>query len=321
MKRFSSRFIIVGIVLLVSMITNGFSKAWAQQANEFESRHVDIWSDGTRISGDLFYPKGLKTGEKIPAIIACNGWGGLRAAQNNRAPLVTKAGYALLTFDYRGWGDSDSRLVIKGKMPVPDEKGEVTVRAQAIRELVDPRDQIEDIINCINFISGEPIVDPERIGLWGTSYAGGYLLRVAAHDSRVKCIVTQVGSFHNGWVDKPKAYKQAIDRARGEIDPVPQEVDKPASLKGTPHRSRMADNNPIDFVDRLKIPVLIIDVENDEFNKSEENGHLLYELVKNRVPAKYELFPGMTHFEIYSKGRLQAAKLGIEWFDEHLKKK
>ena len=190
-------------------------------------------------------------------------------------------------------------------MPAPDENGEVTVRAQAIRELVDPRDHIEDIINCINFISGEPIVDPERIGLWGTSYAGGHVVRVAAYDSRVKCIVGQVGSFHNRWVNKPIAYKQAIDRARGEIDPVPQGVDKPARLKGTPHLSRMADNNPIDFIERLKIPVLIIDAENDEFNKTTENGHLLYELVKDKVPAKYELIPGITHFEIYSKGHPQ----------------
>jgi dipeptidyl aminopeptidase/acylaminoacyl peptidase len=320
MKKISVSFIIVGLIMFF-LISNGPLKAWGQQANGFESRPVNIWSDGTRLTGDLFYPKGLKAGDKLPALVLCHGWGGVRIRLNEYAPLFANAGYVVLTFDYRGWGDSDSRLVIKGKMPAPNENGEVTVRAQAIRELVDPRDQIEDIINCINFISGEPIADPERIGLWGTSYAGGHILRVAAHDSRVKCIVTQVGSFHNRWVNKPIAYKQAIDRARGEIDPVPQGVDKPANLKGTPHRSRMADHNPIDFVDRLKIPVLIIDVENDQFNKTKENGHLLYELVKDKVPAKYDLIPGITHFEIYSKGARQAVKLTIEWYDKHLKKK
>ena len=33
------------------------------------------------------------------------------------APEFAKAGYVVLSFDYRGWGDSDSRMVIKEKIP------------------------------------------------------------------------------------------------------------------------------------------------------------------------------------------------------------
>jgi hypothetical protein len=312
MKKFSVLVVIFGLVLFLLI----------HQANAFESRPVNIWSDGTRLSGNLFYPEGLRTGVKLPAIILCHGWGGLRAQLNkDYAPVFAKAGYAVLTFDYRGWGDSDSRLVIKGKMPKPDEKGEVTVRAQAIRELVDPRDQVEDIINCISFISGEPMVDPGRIGLWGTSFGGGNVVFVAAHDSRVKCLVSQVGSLHHRWGSKQKVNKQAVDRARGEIDPVPQGVDQVPRLKGTPHLSRMADFHPIDFADRLKIPILIIDAEKEELMKIKEHGQLLYELVKDKIQAKYEVLPGITHFEIYTKGRLQAIKLAIDWYDEYLKKK
>ena len=43
-------------------------------ADEIQSRLVDIWSDGTRLSGDLWYPKGLKVGGNLPAIIFCHGW-------------------------------------------------------------------------------------------------------------------------------------------------------------------------------------------------------------------------------------------------------
>ena len=311
MKKYFIHFVI-GLILLLLV----------QQAKAFESRPVNIWSDGTRLSGDLFYPKGLKAGDKLPAIILCHGWGGLRSHLNkDYAPLFAKAGYVVLTFDYRGWGDSDSRLVIKGRMPKPDENGEVRVRARAIRELVDPKDQTEDIIHCINFISGESIADPERIGLWGTSLGGGHVVYVSAHDSRVKCIVSQVGSMHRRWVPKQKAYKQAIDRSRGEIDPVPQGVDQVQGLKGAPHLSRMVDNHPIDHASRLKIPVLIIDAEKEELFKINEHGRLLYDLVKDKVPAKYEVVPGVTHFEIYSKGRMQATQLAIEWYHEHLMKK
>jgi acetyl xylan esterase AXE1 len=35
-------------------------------------------------------------------------------------------------------------------------------------------------------------VDPERIGVWGSSYSGGHALVVGAIDRRVKCVVSQV---------------------------------------------------------------------------------------------------------------------------------
>src|SRR4030042_3516231 len=102
MKKYFIRFVI-GLILLLLV----------QQAKAFESRPINIWSDGTRLSGDLFYPRGLKAGDKLPAIILCHGWGGLRSHLNkDYAPLFAKAGYVVLTFDYRGWGGRDRRLAI-----------------------------------------------------------------------------------------------------------------------------------------------------------------------------------------------------------------
>ena len=209
MKVWAVRFVVVGLLALLGLLTCGLQPVRSSEtaksgiaAVEVESRHVDIWSDGTRLSGDLWYPKGLQSGDNRSAIILCHGWGGVRTHLNQAyAPEFAKAGYVVLTFDYRGWGDSDSRLVFMEKMPLPDVNGMITVRAQAICELVDPFDQTEDIINCLNFLSGEPGVDPARIGLWGTSFGGGHVVYVAAHDKRVKCIVSQVPSMDGGWVN------------------------------------------------------------------------------------------------------------------------
>jgi len=107
---------------------------------------VEIWSDGTRLAGDVFYPKATAEGEKLPTIVLCHGWGGTKSHLNRGiAPRFAAAGYLVLAFDYRGWGESDARLVVREKMPEPDEDGYVTVKAQAIRQLVDPLDQQEDI--------------------------------------------------------------------------------------------------------------------------------------------------------------------------------
>ena len=288
-------------------------------AFKIESRHVDIWSDGTRLSGDLWSPRGLQSADKLPAVILCHGWGGVRSHFNQAyAPEFVTAGYVVLTFDYRGWGDSDSRLVIKEKMPEPDEGGMITVRAQAIRELVDPLDQTEDIINCINFLSGEPGVDPDRIGLWGTSFGGGHVVYVATLDKRVKCIVSQVPAMDGGWVNlfyQPS--KLATQRARGEIDPVPQDINKIGRLNGTPFLSRIAKYHPVEFANHLKIPIFIIVAEKEELMDNKLHGERVYNIVKGIVPAKYEVFSG-THFEIYGKGRKQAIKMAITWFAKHL---
>ena len=326
MKSCSRRFVIAGLVVLSGLLVCGRQDVRSQDtakpevaAFKIESRHVDIWSDGTRLAGDLWSPKGLQSGDKLPAVILCHGWGGVRSHFNKAyAPEFATAGYVVLTFDYRGWGDSDSRLVIKEKMPEPDESGMITVRAQAIRELVDPFDQTEDIINCINFLSGEPGVDPDRIGLWGTSFGGGHVVYVAAFDKRVKCIVSQVPSMNGGWVNlyyQPS--KLATQRARGEIDPVPQNVNKIGRLKGTPFLSRIAKYHPVEFANHLKIPILIIVAEKEELMDNKLHGERVYNIVKGIVPAKYEVFSG-THFEIYGKGRKQSIKMAITWFAKHL---
>lgn len=326
MKRYLEGFIIAGLVVILSVIAGNLSHLWSQKtekvkakSTEIESRHVNIWSDGTRLSGDLFYPKNLKPQDKLPAIILCHGWGGVRSHLNQYyAPEFAKAGYVVLTFDYRGWADSDSRLVIKGKMSQPDKNGIVTVQARAIREVVDPFDQTEDIVSCIDFISGEPGVDPRRIGLWGTSFGGGHVLYVATHDKRIKCIVSQVPSMDGSWVYlyyQPS--KIAAQRARGKIAPVPQGVNKVPGLNGTPYLSRIANYHPVEFSKNLKVPILIVIAEKEELMDNKLHGERVYNLVKDSVPAKYEVFPG-THFEIYRQGRKPSIDMAIDWFKKHL---
>jgi dienelactone hydrolase len=326
--RFKMPKLTMNLVIMVVSIScaMGQESSNVQDSNEvlsyrIKSHQVDIWSDGTRLSGDLFYPDDPKIVGKLPAIILCHGWGGLRSHLNKAyAPMFAQAGYVVLTFDYRGWGNSDSRLVLKDKMPKPDANGLVTVKVLAIRELVDPFDQVEDIGSAIDFIIGESRVDKGRIGLWGTSFGGGHVVYVAAHDRRIKCIVSQVPSMDGNWVNEYfKPAELATQRARGEIEPVPQGVNQIPGLRGTPYLSRIAKYRPVLFSEELKVPILIIVAEEEELMDNRQHGEKVYNLVKNNIPAKYEIFPG-THYEIYDKNRVRATKMAIDWFDTYLKK-
>ncbi len=291
-------------------------------------RDITLWSDGTRLSGVLLYPKDRGEGEKLPAIVMCNGWGGTKAflMRSGISPRFAAAGYVVINYDYRGWGDSDSRLVVHDEMPKPDANGFVTVKAQAVREVVDPVDQQQDIDAAISYVYGEPMVDKDRIGIWGTSFGGGHVIYRAALDSRIACVVAQVGSMPDDWTNRyparlKRVYEGKSARARGDVDPVPQGGGSPGGLKGTPYGARIALFNPGQYANRIRVPTLLIDAEQEHNFKIEENSGRVHQILKtNGVPTEYHVLKGRKHYDVYSGECLDdVTKLEIPWFDKYLK--
>jgi uncharacterized protein len=285
-----------------------------------ERRAITIWSDGTRMAGDLWLPDGFGNGNDRPAIVLTHGWGGVRSHLNNTyAPKFAKAGFVVLTFDYRGWVDSGSRLVIIGDQPSPDENGEITVRARAIRQVVDPHDQVRDITSALDYLVGEPGVDVARIGIWGTSYSGGHVIVVGARDKRVAAIVSQVGYQGVGWTPSRQQFanQRAIDKARGVIDPIPQGIDVVPNLTGTPDLAKMFDYRPIDFAPDVRVPTMVIDVTGEELFDRTKNGQAVYKIIKENTDAVYETFSGK-HYRIYDQHYPAASSLALDWFQRHL---
>jgi len=322
-----------GIVVILSCTLMSHA-ALAQEEKAVDNhptvlqRDITLWSDGTRLSGILLYPKDREEGQKLPAIVLCNGWGGTKAflMQSGIAPRFAAAGYVVIAYDYRGWGDSDSRLVVRGEMPKPDDEGNVTVKAQAIREVVDPFDQQEDIDAAVSYIHGEPMVDTARIGIWGTSFGGGHVIYRAAHDRRIACVVAQVGSMPDDWTKRFPAglngvYKGKSARARGDADPVPQGGGSPGVLQGTPYSERIAVFNPGQYADRVQVPTLLVDAEQEHYFKIEENSGRVHEILeKNGVPTEYHVLVGKKHYDVYSGQCLDdVMELEIPWFDKYLK--
>src|SRR5215471_16421366 len=132
-----------------------------------------------------------------------------------------------------------------------------------IREVVDPLEQTQDIFNVIHWAMGEPQVDKKRVGLWGSSYSGGHVVYVAAHDPRIKAIVSQVGAEDSrppaqlgtfGTVDQQTqtAYDEATKRARGEIGYPPPRARVIGNLQGAPIREKLLRYAPVDDVPLIK---------------------------------------------------------------------
>ena len=115
-------------------------------------------------NGDAF------AGERgVPCVVMAPGFAGTRdtSALIDYARGFTGAGLAVVLFDYRGFGGS-------GGSP---------------RQLVSASRQRRDYRAAIAAARQLPGVDPERIVLWGISYSGGHVVRVAAEEGRGAAVI------------------------------------------------------------------------------------------------------------------------------------
>src|ERR1700758_792630 len=126
------------------------------------------------LRGWLFVPHGPAP---HPAITMAHGFAGVKEHGLERfARAFADAGFAVLVHDHRGFGAS----------------------AGSPRFDVDPWVQIADWRRAISFLENHPVIDPDRIGLWGTSYAGGHAIVLGATDRRLRAVVAQVPTI-NGY--------------------------------------------------------------------------------------------------------------------------
>jgi len=324
----------ISILLIVAI---AFSSAvYAQQAAQpftppadLDYRKTDVMSEGVRLTAELYSPKSA-AGKQLPTIIMSHGWGGTAALLRNVAMDFAHAGYFVIAFDYRGWGASDSRVILTAPEPAKKEGNKFTAEVMEIREVVDPLEQTQDIFNVIHWAMGEPQVDKNRIGLWGSSYSGGHVVYVAAHDSRVKCIVSQVGAMDSrptaqlasagSAEDQYKlAYEEATKRARGEIGYPAPRARVIGNLQGAPIREKLLRYSPVDDAAMIKnCAMMFVVAEKEELFDNTKHAKLVFD--RAREPKKYVVIPGITHYGVYTTARVEATKLEIEWYDQHLKK-
>lgn len=292
-----------------------------------EKREVTIWSDGTRMFGDLYLPKERKEGQKFPAIVFCNGTGGTRKGAVRFCATAAANGFVALGFDYRGWGSSESQLMALDPQPKPDENGEMTVKVRALRWQMNYTDQTEDIRAAISFISGEPSVDYKRIGIIGTSYGGGLVTSVAGMDARVKCLVAQVPGMGGQRSGRAlyAAYALATRQARGDAEPVPFNTGKMGGKMSSysqmrVNRAKTIGFSPHEAARKIKVPTLIIDAENEELMDRMKNGKQVAEIIhESGGTVKYHVIPDIGHYGIYREAFAAATKMEIDWFNRYLK--
>lgn len=288
---------------------------------------VHFYSEGSKLHGLLRLP--AEGSGPWPAIVQGPGWLGLHDAKlyERYHRSFTAAGYAVLVFDYRGFGASEG------------EKG-----------LILPTWQAEDIRNGITYMQTRSEVDPNRIGLFGSGGTGGALpIYVAALDKRVKCVVSNYG-FASGrdWLHSMRreyewlALLQRLenDRKKRVLEGQGEMVSPREDLMVvTPERvqtavkkdvdSRIPDRVPLrcaeaimeftpeDYVAAIAPrAILFIATEGDAVTP-EDQTFRLYE--KAGQPKKLIVQKETSHYKAYDQYFDQVTPQIIDWYHRHLR--
>ena len=288
-------------------------------------------SQGVDLAGWLFTPDNDR-GENRPAIVMAHGLSCVKEqGLEPFARCFAAAGFVVLVFDHRCFGTS-------GGEP---------------RGRLFPLDQVEDYAAALTWLATRPRVDPERLGVWGTSFSGGVVLRLAVTDRRVRAVVAQVPSVVNAensifmnpgengiltrLIHRAKSAPDTFGSGEGTIPVTAGEGEigvltgpEPLAMYHSPEwsvpswRNRITVNSlekirdfdaTMGIEDSTPTPILMIAADRDIF--------IPPDLVRRALdragePKELQILP-CGHFDIYrTPWRNKAADLATAWFRQFL---
>ena len=150
--------------LVLALVVLGLAAPGTAAAFSKQDRPITM-SDGVKIATTYYIPDGVPPAGGWPAVMLFHGLGGSRTDAGSPLGMslnsvaetqLVPQGYAALTFDARGHGQSEGLVSIDG-----------------------PR-EIQDVRELFGWLAAQPVVNGQRIGAFGYSYGGGAIWRATA---------------------------------------------------------------------------------------------------------------------------------------------
>lgn len=263
--------------------------------NKEETREaITLEHKGEKIFGILHRPLNA---EKTPAILFCQGFGGNKCGKLDiyvsLAKELTKRGFSVFRFDYRGTGDSEGNS-----------------------KILTLEDKIEDAIVALKFIESDSHIDSSKIGVFGRSLGGAIALLAARRYGNVKTFALWAPVFNGEqWLELWKSLKQDPSNVqiKQELKKIPGEIPNESFLK-----QLFALNVTESLVHFRSIPLLHIHGEMDQVVKKSHTEE--YRKVCKDFPnKKFVQLAEASHDFAFSPDRPIAEQETIEWFVETLR--
>lgn len=128
-------------------------------------------AEGALCAATLYVPQDARPDQELPAILMLGGWGSIqRAMTSSFTHSFVEAGFAVMEFDYPGWGDS-------GGFP---------------RQGINPWRRTRVADTALAHLKSQSMVAAHQITLWGTSFGGGHVVDLATQHPELKGAIIQV---------------------------------------------------------------------------------------------------------------------------------
>jgi pimeloyl-ACP methyl ester carboxylesterase len=158
-----------------------------------EPEAVGFYSDGLRLDA-LFYAPAVTPSA---ALVFCPGSRVTKQTPyyHEYIPRLVADGFAVLLFDYRGWGDSEG---------APGT--------------LFPQEQVADIRNAVTYLATREEVDAGRLGAVGMSMGGALAMAAAAVDSRIRAVVSVLGPMDGAQMLRDARREHEYVNLLGELE-------------------------------------------------------------------------------------------------------
>lgn len=295
------------------------------------TKEVIYYSQGVACYAKLFFPKGFDATGKpgIPAVVLGQGYAGTHVSIEKYGNRFAEKGLVAMVIDYRGWGFSEGfpelvKPVIGGGVE-RDNKRFVTKSAEVRikRTKIIPTEQQQDYRNAISYIQGEAGVDYQRIGVWGSSLAGGNATAVAGQDARVKAVSVQVPAIAGPTTIPGRmhlyaaAREDAIKRAReGQGKEYVTGFSRFFAVDQYEQMAANQENYVGYWSTKIDVPYQAVAAEKDQLIPVEG-----IKAAVERIPGTHNLVvvPEITHFEMYSHEAFEiSSNAAADWFVKYL---
>jgi uncharacterized protein len=291
-----------------------------------QTHEVSFFSEGDRLAGLWRVPDSFDGG--LRAIVQGPGWLGLKDAKLyvRYHQALTDAGFGVLVFDYRGFGDSEGN-----------------------NELLSVDAQVRDLVNAVTYLTTRDDVDADAIGVFGSGgTGGGNAVILGSIDGRIRAVVSQLPVADGAdWLHRMRSehewlsFLQALDEDRRArvltgsgrmvnpreeiMVPTPERRatfvkadvdDRVPSTVSFGSADEILSYRPVDAASVLSTPLLVIGIEDDATTPT-DHAVRIFEAACG--PKALIMQRHTTHYAAYDQFWSVVTPKIVEWFDRYVR--
>jgi dipeptidyl aminopeptidase/acylaminoacyl peptidase len=291
-----------------------------------QTHEVSFFSEGCRLAALWRVPHSFDG--RLRAIVQGPGWLGLKDAKLyvRYHQSLTDAGFGVLVFDYRGFGDS--------------EGSSQTLSVDA---------QVRDLVNAVTYLTTREDVDGDAIGVFGSGgTGGGNAIILGSIDRRIRAVVSQLPVADGAdWLHRMRSehewlsFLHALDEDRKArvltgtgrmVNPREEIMVSTPERRATSVKADVDDRipssvslasadeilsyRPVDAASVLSTPLLVIGIEDDATTPTD---HAVSIFEAARGPRALIMQRHTTHYAAYDQYWSVVTPRIVEWFDRYVR--